>query len=93
VLAIGLAIGVAALGEATDRRVRGRSDLLSLLTVPPLAVIPWIENAAQRAARVRHRRYALLGSMATFAMAVVAVHLFYRPLDVLWAIAMRRLGS
>jgi uncharacterized protein involved in exopolysaccharide biosynthesis len=93
VLAIGLAIGIAALRESTDRRVRGRGDLLSLLTVPPLAVIPWIENAAQRAARTRQRRYAFAGSVATFALAVVAVHLFYRPLDVLWAIAMRRLGS
>jgi hypothetical protein len=93
VLALALASGVAALLEVLDSSIRGRQDLANLLTVPPLAVIPWIENARQKSARIWRRRIALAGSLATLAMAVVAVHWFYRPLDVLWAIVMRRLGA
>lgn len=93
VLALGLAAGVAALLEAVDLSIRGRHDVANLLTVPPLAVIPWIENAATLAVRARQRRYALAGSLATVLLAVIAIHLFYKPLDVLWAVAMRRLGS
>jgi uncharacterized protein involved in exopolysaccharide biosynthesis len=93
VLSLALAVGLAVLLEATDQHIHGRNDVASLLSVPPLAVIPWIENAAQRAAQLRRQRYALIGSIAAFALAVVAIHLFYRPLDVLWAVAMRKLGS
>lgn len=91
VLALVLAGGLAALLEAGDTSIRGRLDVASLLTIPPLAVIPWVENSAQRAARVRRLRYAVAGSVAGLALAVVAVHYLYRPLDVLWAVAMRRL--
>ncbi len=92
-LALALAGGMAALLEVLDSSIRGRQDLANLLTVPPLAVIPWIENAGEKAARSRRRRYALAGSLAALAVAVVAIHFFYRPLDVLWAIVMRRLGA
>jgi uncharacterized protein involved in exopolysaccharide biosynthesis len=91
VLAVALAAGIAILLEASDHSVRSRKDITSLLSVPPLAVIPWIENDAQRAARRRQQRYALFGSLVSVVAAVSAVHVFYRPLDVLWAVAMRRL--
>jgi uncharacterized protein involved in exopolysaccharide biosynthesis len=93
VLALALAGGMAALLEVLDSSIRGRQDLANLLTVPPLAVIPWIENAAQKRTRVLRRRIALAGTLATLVMAVVAIDQFYRPLDVLWAVVMRRLGA
>ncbi len=92
-LALGLSVGIAVLLEATDQRIHGRNEIASLLAVPPLAVIPWLQNAAQRAAQLRRQRFALYGSIAAFALAIVAIHTLYRPLDVLWAVAMRRLGS
>jgi protein tyrosine kinase modulator len=45
VLALGAAIGLMQLLETLDTRIRGREDIIALLTVPPLAVIPWIEPA------------------------------------------------
>lgn len=93
ILALAMAGGIAALLEAVDSSIRGRRDLANLLAVPPLAVIPWIENAAAAAARVRRRRYALGGSLAMLVFAVVGIHTLYRPLDVLWAIIVRRLGA
>ena len=44
-LAVGTAVGVMAVLEALDTRIRGRDDLIALLSVPPLAVIPWVEPA------------------------------------------------
>lgn len=93
VLALALATGLALLLESFDRSIRGRDDIASLLTVQPLAVIPWFESAEQAAARRRRHRYALYGSAASFVLATVAVHLLYRPLDVLWAIFVRRIGG
>lgn len=93
VLALGLAVGVAALLEVLDHSVRSRRDIANLLAVAPLAVIPWFENDEQRVARRRRRQWALLGTATTVVIAVIAVHFLYRPLDVLWAVAIRRLGS
>jgi hypothetical protein len=42
-------------------------------------------------ARLRRRRMtALLGGAASLVVALVLIHIFYRPLDVLWAVALRR---
>ncbi|HUG71908.1 MAG TPA: hypothetical protein VMK82_00660 [Steroidobacteraceae bacterium] len=93
VVALALATGVAVLLETLDHSIRGREDIASVLSVAPLAVIPWFETAAQLVARRRRQHFALLGSAAAVGLAVVAVHFLYRPLDVLLAVALRRLGS
>jgi uncharacterized protein involved in exopolysaccharide biosynthesis len=90
-LAMGSAIGTTILLETVDTSIRSRRDLESLLSVPPLAVLPWIETEADRVMRSKRRRYALAGTAASFVLAAAALHLFYRPLDVLWQVALRRL--
>jgi len=45
VLALGTAIGLMQLLETLDTRIRGREDIIALLSVPPLAVIPWAAPA------------------------------------------------
>ncbi len=92
VAAIGLAGGTIALLEALDGSVHGRHELHQLVSVPPLAVIPHMLNSIDRAAQRRRRLYALIGTGAGFVLAMTAVHLFYRPLDVLWVVALRHLG-
>jgi succinoglycan biosynthesis transport protein ExoP len=44
-LALGGAIGLMQLLEAFDTRIRSRDDIIALLSVPPLAVIPWLDPA------------------------------------------------
>lgn len=92
VAGIGAGVGTVVLLEAMDGSVRGRQDLQVLVSVPPLAVIPHMLNSVDLAMQRRRRRYALFGTFAGLVLAVVAVHLFYRPLDVLWAVALRHLG-
>lgn len=90
-LAVGAAITVALLLEALDGTVRSKRDVENLLTVAPLAVLPWIETDAERATRSRLRRFSVAGAAASVVVAVVLMHFLYRPLDVLWQVALRRL--
>lgn len=92
-LAIGAAVGVMMLLEALDARVRGRRELVALVGVPPLAIIPWVAPQIDAEAR-RRRRLQFAAGVAGGAVAVVlAVHVLVKPLDVLWAVLLRRLGA
>ena len=78
--------------ENADGSVRCHKDLMQLLEVPPLAVIPQILTRADLAVQRRRRWFAISGMIACILLVLLAVHLFYQPLDVLWAITMRRVG-
>jgi uncharacterized protein involved in exopolysaccharide biosynthesis len=45
VLALVAASALMQLLEALDTRIHGREDIIALLSVPPLAVIPWLKPA------------------------------------------------
>jgi len=93
-LALGGAVALVALLEALDNRVRGRREVMALLGVPPLAVIPWVappevNDQARRKVRLRFAAGAAGGALA----ALLLVHVLFKPLDVLWAVLLRRLGG
>lgn len=92
-LALAAAFGTMLASENLDGSVRNRRDLEALLSVPPLAVLPWIETKADRRARQQRQRYSLAGAAATVVVALSLTHFFYRPLDVLWHVAIRHLGG
>lgn len=93
ILALALSLGVVVLLESRDSSIRNRRDLESLLQVPPLAVLPYFETREERARTRRARRLALAGAFGTVLLVLVLTHLLYRPLDVLWDVAMRKLAS
>ncbi|MBV8062757.1 MAG: hypothetical protein JOY51_04130 [Nevskia sp.] len=99
ILVVGLLLSLAAaaaallLTENLDDSVRDRKDLEALLTVPPLAVLPHIETAEDRRRQTRRQRYAWAGLVASLALVLGLTHFFYRPLDVLWHVAIRHLGG
>jgi len=78
--------------ESLDASIRGPADVRNLLKVPALASIPLIVTAADRSRRRRITRYSFGGSTAAIVLAAISVHLFVRPLDVLWAVLLRRFG-
>ena len=90
--ALAAGFGTVAVLEGTDASVRGPQDLRALLTAAPLATIPYMFNAVERARLRRWRRNALLGGVASVLAALVLIHVLYRPLDVLWVVALRRMG-
>jgi succinoglycan biosynthesis transport protein ExoP len=93
VLSMALAAGVAALAESLDATVRGRGDLMSLVAgTAPLAIIPIIATDLTDHTRWRRRAIAIAAVAATIIVIGTAVHLFYRPLDVVWFVLLRRFG-
>jgi polysaccharide biosynthesis transport protein len=92
VLSIGMTAGLLWYLEMMDSTIRGRRDLFDLTGIAPLALVPHIGTLAEfRAAR--RRRWIMAGtSVATLCVAVVLIHFFYLPLDVLWFAFARRFG-
>ena len=92
VLSLGIVFGVLRLLETLDSTIRSRQDLVKLTGIPPLALVPHIGTVAEFQA-VRRRRWLAAGSsFATVCVAVLLIHLFYMPLDVLWFSLARRFG-
>jgi hypothetical protein len=75
-----------------DEGIRGEADLAALLGTQPLATIPFIVIDAEQTPP-KTRLYVALGS-AGLAIAVVllTIHFAYKPLDVLWYVALRKFG-
>jgi polysaccharide biosynthesis transport protein len=90
--ALAAGFGTMAVLESTDASVRGRQDLRALLAAAPLATIPHMLTAVERLRLRRWRRNALLGGVASAIAALMLIHVLYRPLDVLWVVALRRMG-
>jgi hypothetical protein len=91
-LSLALGAGAAAAHESFDASVRGPNDIRQLLQVPALASIPVIITADDRAMRGKILRYSWGGGAAVVILAAVTIHLFVRPLDVVWLSVMRRFG-
>lgn len=89
-LSIFAAVGTGALAENMDGRVYGRSGVMKLLSVPPLAVIPRLETS-ESVFQVR-RRYILSAAALLFSvvLGLILVHFMVMPLDVLFYRALRK---
>ena len=92
ILSLGLAVGVVALLETVDATVRNRKDLIKLLSEAPLALIPSIPTEGELRAVKRRLRLATGAACVAAISAVLAVHLLYRPMDVLWFQVLRKFG-
>ncbi|MFZ7111481.1 MAG: GNVR domain-containing protein [Desulfatiglandales bacterium] len=90
VLALGAGVGIAALRESLDRSVKTADELSRLSDLPVLTVIPFKETDRERGAK-RVRKAALgLGCVCVLVCALILVHLYVMPLEVLWAKLQRR---
>jgi uncharacterized protein involved in exopolysaccharide biosynthesis len=76
VVAVGTGIAVAALVDVLDSTLKGSSDVAQLTGAPPLAVIPFLETAADRRRRLTvtaATATALAGGLATAVVIAVAM--------------------
>ncbi|MDH4243811.1 MAG: hypothetical protein OEV38_08650, partial [Nitrospira sp.] len=92
VLALGAGIGAGAAVESMDHSIRSSEQLLQLTHHFPLAVIPFMPNE-EDVSRIRvRRRLAQTAGLGVIGTALVLLHVFVIPLDVLWFTALRRIG-
>jgi uncharacterized protein involved in exopolysaccharide biosynthesis len=92
ILALAAGLGTMVLLENADGSVRNRRDLETLLKAPPLAILPRIKTAADLAMERKRLRLTLYGAAASVLLFLVLTQFLYRPLDVLWAMTLRKLG-
>ena len=92
VLSLVAGAGAAILRDSLDVTIRGVQDIRALLHVAPLATVPLIRT---RAEIQRHRRvvlYSCQGAIIGLVGLAAAVHFLVLPMDVLWAMILRRFG-
>jgi polysaccharide biosynthesis transport protein len=92
ILAVGGGLGAGAVAESLDHSIRTPEQLLALTHHFPLAVIPFMPNE-EDVSRIRlRRRLVQTAGLSALGTALVIVHMFVVPLDVLWFSALRRFG-
>ena len=95
-LSVALALSAAFTLESMDARVRRAADIVSIVGVAPLAILPVVETSAEIEARMQAaapKRKRIVYVLVALAVALLLfVQLFVRPLDILFANAIRRLG-
>ena len=92
ILSIISGLGVAGLAESLDGGIRGSRALASVTNERTLIAIPYIST--QNDATIRKRNIKIMiASLCVLGIAFIAsVHLFYKPLDLLWFILLRKLN-
>ena len=92
ILAMVGGIGVAGVAESLDGGIRGSRALASVTKLTPLVTIPYILTAKDQAKRRRNIRILLVAIGLLVIAFFIAVHFFYKPLDLLWFILLRKLN-
>jgi len=89
IIAVGLfaalagALGIAAMFEAMDKRVRGVDAMTTLLNMRPLVVIPYITTQSEAKRKIKLLKYAVIVSVVTLILGLLIVHFLISPLDLL----------
>ena len=91
-LSLAMGVGVVVAQESFDGSVRGPADIRQLLQVPALASIPIIVTEADRRRRRRINRFSWGGGATAVLVAALLIHVFVRPLDVVWLSLLQRFG-
>lgn len=92
VLVLAAGLGWPQLAESLDESVTSARALERVQGAPPIAEIPVIENEEDRRHDSRVKITALVVAPLIVAVVLALVHFLWIPLDVLWYVALRRLG-
>jgi uncharacterized protein involved in exopolysaccharide biosynthesis len=92
ILTLAAAFGWPQVAESMDSSINSARAVERVQGSPPLAEIPLIQTATDKTHKRNVRLSALVIAPVIVAIAAVAVHFLWIPLDVLWYVALRRLG-
>jgi uncharacterized protein involved in exopolysaccharide biosynthesis len=90
VFAMACGFGYALVAESLDSSIRGVKSVTAMLVAAPLAVIPAIYTPVDYYRRKRFNKIAVTVTVASFVLVILAVHIFWQPLDVLWFRSVRK---
>ena len=93
VLALGAGVGSAAVAESVNASVRGAKGIVAILHTAPLAVIPYLPNAADTRSQQNKKRIMIITVVAGIVILFLLVHFLFSPLDVLWFRGLRKVDT
>ena len=93
-IAIGAGIGLAVLLELADQSIRSARGLELATGSAPLVMVPYITTPEEdRRNRPGKTLYMTIGlGVAAVIVALLLIHFFYKPLDVMWYVVLNKLG-
>ncbi|HSB95418.1 MAG TPA: hypothetical protein VLC91_03165, partial [Spongiibacteraceae bacterium] len=91
VLAGVAAVAVAGVSEMLDESVRGSKELAGLFGTP-LGSIPYLMLAEEEEEAKKGYKWIYIGIAAVVIAVLLIFHFAVKPLDVVWYIALRKLG-
>ena len=91
IFAIGSGLGYAFVADAISGTVRGVNNVKNLLGVAPLAVIPYQMNMQDISRKKSTQKRTVLLGLVIVVSAIVLLHFFVSPLDVLWFRILRKI--
>jgi uncharacterized protein involved in exopolysaccharide biosynthesis len=93
VLALGAGVGSAAVAESMSEAVRGAKGVVAILHTAPLAVIPYLPNAADTHTERSKKLIMIISVIAGIIIVLMLVHFLFSPLDVLWFRGLRKVDT
>ena len=77
-------LGVAAIAESLDSSIRGSRAFATVTKMTPLVTVPYIATSRDEFVRKRNIIIFLGASLVGIVILLLALHHYYKPLDVLW---------
>ena len=90
ILAIGGGLGFAIVADVISGTVRGARSVQTLLGALPLAVVPYEMSLADKVKTKKIKKRVVVLFVAVILSALVFIHIFVSPLDVLWFRILRK---
>ena len=85
-------IGSVVVRESTDQAVYGSKGIMEILHVPPVVVIPYIENIEDRQQKSTRQKLLILGVIIAILVGVAILHFLFIPLDTLFNLIVEKFG-
>ncbi|MES9851873.1 MAG: lipopolysaccharide biosynthesis protein [Candidatus Thiodiazotropha sp. L084R] len=79
--------------ESVDQTVYGSKGVMAITKAPPLAIIPYIECSEDHRHHAKNGKLTIFGIIVAVPVMLILIHYFYKPLDVIWYVVMRKLGG
>ncbi len=93
VLSLGGGFGYAAMSENLDTTIRDARTMRMLTGITPLASIAYIETKADLKKQHTRMIFLLTVVFASLALLLIAVHVYVKPLDVIWFSVGRKISE
>jgi len=85
-------LGMGALSENMDHAIQSNAMLEDITQLPALGVIPFMPNEHNLLLYAKKRKFFQLAGASSVIVLILIGHFFWMPLDVIWFVALRKLG-